>query len=542
MNGADPALEARRALALTLAMLRFAVSVLAQRRVSGRNLVRVGAQLRGVLEQLGLTYVKLGQYLAMRFDILPPEICRELGTLFDDVTPMAPAYARAMVEQELGAPIDELFAEFANEPLAAASVAQVHEARTRAGDRVVVKVQRPAIERTFRADIRNLRRLTRLLDAVHALGRMSATELADQFADWTIRETDFLREGETAERVNTKRAPYEVEPAVHWDLTTSRVLTLGLVEGTPLAQLIRVNEETGPTGLAKRYPDLDLDLLLHRLVFASLRQIFTVGLFHGDPHPGNVLALPDNRVAFVDFGIFGELTAYDRRILGTMIEELAVGNVDEALRAYTKQLTPTDDTDFAGFRAEASAVLTQWYDLSLTAGSSVESRHLGKYVGRMIDISRRYQLVYDMSFVLYWRALQALDSTALRLNPDFDLMGELRAFFTTVRPGMAERLSAAADARRLAVVASVAEHGGAAVAGAVRAAAQGRLDATIAAGERPRRRRARHSETRWVSAALSGVSLLICSGASGLATAIALMMLVAGAGVTAYAAWKLVPR
>jgi ubiquinone biosynthesis protein len=244
-----------------------------------------------------------------------------------------------------------------------------------------------------------------------------------------------------AERVGANRAPYEVEPAVHWELTTRRVLTLDFVEGTTLAQLIRVVEDAGPAGLSTRYPHLDLDLVLHRLTFALLRQIYSVGLFHGDPHPGNILVLADNRIAFVDFGIFGELTAYDRDLLATMVEAIAVGNVDQALRAYAKQLTPTPETDIAGFRAEATTVLTQWYTLSLNGDGSADARHLAKYMGRMIDISRRYKLVYDMSFVLYWRALQALDSTSLRLEPGFDLMGELRAFFTTSRPGVAPRLS-----------------------------------------------------------------------------------------------------
>jgi ubiquinone biosynthesis protein len=542
LNETDAALELRRALALLVAMLRFAVSVFAQRLVPGRDLASVGVQLRVTLERLGLTYLKLGQYLAMRFDILPPEICRELGKLFDDVAPMPAAEARAVIERELGAPVDELFEEFVAEPLAAASVAQVHEARTHSGERVVVKVQRPGIERTFRADIRNLRRLTRLLDAFHALGQLSATEMLDQFASWTIRETDFVKEGETAERVGLNPAPYEVEPAVHWDLTTSKVLTLDFVEGTTLAQLVRINDESGRAGLAARVPGLDLGAVLHHLTFASLRQIFAVGLFHGDPHPGNILVLEDNRIAFVDFGIFGELTAYDRGILGKMIEELAVGNVNQALRAYTKQLTPTRDTDVAGFRADASAVLTDWYELSLNGDSPVASRHLGKYVGQMIEISRRYRLVYDMSFLLYWRALQALDSTALRLDPEFDLMGELRSFFATIRPGFAERLSGAVlDGRRLAVAGSVLDRASGAVAGAARAAAEGRLGATIAAGERPRLRRARHRQARWLTAALAGLSLLIASGASGLGGAVDVALVAAGCALATISAWKLAP-
>jgi ubiquinone biosynthesis protein len=179
----DRLLQLRRGSALLWTVVRFGVPLLvraALRRPGYRTDLPV--KVRMALEDLGLTYLKLGQYLAMRFDILPPDICRELGKLFDDVAPMPPELARRRIEEELGAPMAELFQSFGEEPLAAASVAQVHDARTRDGARVAVKVQRPGIERIFRADIALLRRMTRAADAFHLLGRLSATEMLDQFA------------------------------------------------------------------------------------------------------------------------------------------------------------------------------------------------------------------------------------------------------------------------------------------------------------------------------------------------------------------------
>jgi ubiquinone biosynthesis protein len=542
--GRDRLLQARRTLELWWTVMRFGVPMLVRLVLPlRRGADELPVRIRMALEDLGLTYVKLGQYLAMRFDILPAAVCRELGKLFDDVAPLPLERAREVIESELGAPLDELFSSFAAEPLAAASVAQVHEARTRAGEKVAVKVQRPDIERVFRADIRVLRRITRVIDAFHLLGRLSATEMLDQFSGWTLRETDFVQEGRTAEQVGEMREDYEVEPKVHWDLVTSKVLTLEFIEGVTLAQVVRVIEEGGPELLAELHPTFDVDLILHHLTFASLRQIFVTGLFHGDPHPGNILVLDDNRVAFVDFGIFGRLTPYDREILGAQIEQLAVGNIDESLRFYSKQLTITEESDARAFRAEARAVLQEWYDLSVRDDSPVAARHLGKYIGQMIDISRRYRLLYDMSFLLYWRALNALDSTALRMSPTFDLMAELRAFFEEVRPGFLERLAEIArDQRRLSVARRVKQQLPERVAAMVDGAASGRSETTLLSGERGERRRARNHETRWLGAAAAALSLLVLSDAHGHGTVAAALALGAGAAMCLLAVARLRPR
>src|SRR5262249_27662854 len=153
--------------------------------------------------------------------------------------------------------------------------------------------------------------------------RMSAVEMLDQFARWTVQETDFRLEARTSTRVREMSGDGEVIPAVHWDLTTKRVLTLEFIDGMSLAQIVRVVEEGGPAALAEVRPGLDVETILHHLVYALLRQVFVNGLFHGDPHPGNILVQPDNRVAFIDFGIFGALSAYDREILAGQMENLA---------------------------------------------------------------------------------------------------------------------------------------------------------------------------------------------------------------------------
>jgi ubiquinone biosynthesis protein len=505
-----PVIELRRAAQLLWTIVRLGTAPALRRLLrlppSGPG---VATRVRLGLEQLGFTYLKLGQYLAMRFDILPPEVCRELGRLFENVPPMPFPAARGVLEEELGRPLEELFAEFEPEPIAAASVGQVHSARTWAGEHVAVKVQRVGIEPIFHADVRNLRRVTALVDALHLLGRMSACEMLDEFARWTFQETDFRLEARTGSRVREMAGDGEVVPAVHWDLTTRRVLTLEFIEGMSLAQIVHIVEEGGPEALAAIRPDLDVEEILHNLVFALLRQIFVNGLFHGDPHPGNILVPPDNRVAFIDFGIFGAFSAHDREIMAGQLENLSIGSIDESLRAYVKQLEPTAESDQRAFRREARRTLAEWYGLSLRPDAPIGQRHVGKYIGEMIDISRRHYLMYDMSYLLYWRTINALHSTCLRLSPGFELVADLRRFFEMIRPGPVRRVANAfGDRRAWAAAGAVARRAQTAGLPRSRAWSPGRVVAgETAAGHRTRSRRARR-----LAAGTLGVSLAVLLG------------------------------
>lgn len=401
---------------------------------SGPERIRVGIQ------QLGLTYVKLGQFLAMRFDILPVEYCRELEKLFDDVPPEDFAAIRVVVESELGGSIDDLFARFCAEPTAAGSIAQVHEAWSSAGDHLAVKVQRPGIGQIFESDMRNLRRIAWVVDAVGALNALSAREIADEFARWTQREFDFLGEAETAHRVRSDALPYEVAPAIVWELTSRRVLTMEYIDGLNLNAIIKLVESGGWDSVRRYLPDLDIDLLIHRAAFASLRQIFVAGFFHGDPHPGNLIIMENNNVAFIDFGIFGELTDYHRQLLLGFIENLSLGLIDASFRNYAALSDPTDDSDVDEFAEQGTEILTRWYESALDPAVPMADRHFGKYAGQMTEAVRKNGLRLSMDTLLFWRTLHTLNATALRVVPEFDLLAELRQFFNEMRVGPATRL------------------------------------------------------------------------------------------------------
>jgi ubiquinone biosynthesis protein len=410
----------------------------------------VGERLRISLERLGITYLKLGQYLALRHDILPPDVVQELARLFENVPPMPFDVVRSVVEAELGGPLERFFPTFSRDSIAAASIAQVHEARTTDDTRVAVKVQRVGLDRILAADLRNLRRLGWLIDALHLLGRLSAIQIVNEFGTWTFQEINFLNEGRTAERVRAN-ATTEIVPRVSWSLTTRRILTTEFIDGISLAQ---IEKELGadPAGFFRRYPDLDLAAVFSDLAYAFFSQLFVSGVFHGDPHPGNILIRHDSRVALVDFGIFGSMTKDERDNATGLVENVVVGNVNAGFRYYARQLTPTEDTDYRQFAHEAKEVLRRWYvDVSRSEpeepdaavnGSNGQSPHIGKYIADMIGVSRRNGLQMGMRYLLFWRTLNSLDAATLRFPEYFDLAADLRQFFLTTRPDPRERMRA----------------------------------------------------------------------------------------------------
>jgi ubiquinone biosynthesis protein len=397
-------------------------------------------RIRQALERLGITYLKLGQYLAMRRDLLSEELCRELGQLYEAVSPLDFHEIRAVVEAELHGPLTQFFPVFDRNPVAAASVAQVHEARTRANERVAVKIQRPGIRQIFAADIRNLRRVAALADALGLVKMLSLEEVVVEFAKWTSREFDFLTEGRTADRLRQNATAHEVVPVIYWELTTPKVLTMQFIDGMSLAQIISLVRQGREDDVLARLPNLDLDQSGHHMADASLRQFFVHGFFHGDPHPGNVLILSNNSVAFVDFGIFGVLSEYHREILTGYIESLAVGNINEAFRYFSKLSTPTEQTDFRAFEQETMVSIRRWYEASKSPASTITDRQMGKYFGEMLGAVRRNHLRMGLDTLLFWRALSALDYSALSMSSHFDMLYELRIFFEQIRPGPVERL------------------------------------------------------------------------------------------------------
>ena len=475
--------------------------------------------MRRALERLGLTYLKLGQYLAMRLDLLPEELCEELSRLYEDVSPLDYEVVKVTVEAELGGPLTQFFLDFHREPVASASVAQVHEARTCSNERVAVKVQRPGLQPIFAADMRNLRRAAALADSLGFSGTLSMEEIVGEFEKWTSRELDFMTEGRTADRLRHSATAREVVPFVYWELTTPRVLTLQFIDGMSLGQMISLVRRGREDLVLARLPNIDLPQAGHNMAYASLHQSLICGFFHGDPHPGNVLILDDNSVAFVDFGIFGELSEYHREVLAGYIESIAVGNVGEAFRYFSKLSTPTELTDFRAFERDASASIRAWYVASRRPHATFKERHMGTYFGRMLGAVRRHHLRLGIDTLLFWRAMSALDYSALSMSSHFDLLDELRDFFGQIRPGPVERLLDVLNDRRFKTdVAALTTRTPDYLEDIVRRLSGESLGRLLGARESSEERPSDLTATRRLTAALVGISLTIAGLAGHVGT------------------------
>jgi ubiquinone biosynthesis protein len=390
-------------------------------------------RLRRAFERLGLTYLKLGQFMALRYDILPAEVCSELEGLFEGVPPLSERETRDLLTRELGGPIEVFFAHFDMTPIAAASVAQVHRARTRLGEDVAVKLQRPGIRPIFESDIRNLRRASALIDSLGLAGKLDLASLIDEFARWTVRELDFMEEGRTAERVAEGAPAFQIVPDIHWELTTSHMLVMRFVEGISLGELAVLLHSNDRVAIDRRINGFDLDTTLDRLVECCLTQLFTKGFFHGDPHPGNVFICDDSCVAFVDFGIFGALAPAQLDLIRGMIENLALGDAKTSFRYCSKQLVAMEDSDFPRFAVECVAILDRWYRTAGDPTLPLADRHMAGFTAQMFDSARRHGMRFGAGYLLLWRTLNVLNATLWRIVPDYDLMAKLSGFFQRER-------------------------------------------------------------------------------------------------------------
>src|SRR5580704_5109520 len=279
-----------------------------------------GRHLRELLDELGPTFVKFGQLLSTRPDVVPPDIIAELRSLQDDVRPFPFADVERVIRAELGQPIERLFLEFDHEPLAAASIGQVHRALLPNGREVVVKVQRPNAPRQIESDIELLEQAARLVrERVRALDFIDTREIVEEFARSIRQELDYRQEGRNAEafRRNFAGHPHVAVPRTYWSYTRERVLTLEFLGGVQLADL----ELDAWTIEQRRH-------LAYLIAETWLTMIFRHGFFHGDPHPANILVLSPERIGLVDFGLSGKLTDRDLSKLTRLFIDAAQENVE----------------------------------------------------------------------------------------------------------------------------------------------------------------------------------------------------------------------
>jgi ubiquinone biosynthesis protein len=393
-----------------------------------------GRRLREMLDELGPTFVKFGQLLSMRPDVLPPDIIAELRGLQDDVSPFPYEQVEEMMIADLGQPVERLFRDFDPVPMAAASIGQVHRATLPNGREVAVKVQRPGAPRQIEADLNLMYQAARIAkERVRALDFIDAHALVDEFARSIRQELDYRGEARNAETIRKNFAghPHVRIPRVYWTYTRSRVLTLEYMEGTQLADI----DVLGWTP-EQRYR------LAEVLTEAWMTMIFRHGFFHGDPHPANVLVFEPDRIGLVDFGLAGRLTDEDVSKATGLFIDVANENI-EALPKRLAELGvryPKDREE--EFTAELRELFYRYYGATL---AEIDPQQVIREVFAMIY---RMNLRLPTRFVLLDKAIGTLGSVTTELSPDFNVFEVAKPYARSLLLGRYTPARLAARARR----------------------------------------------------------------------------------------------
>jgi ubiquinone biosynthesis protein len=373
-----------------------------------------GRHLREMLDELGPTFVKFGQLLSTRPDIVPPDIIAELRGLQDDVRPFPFADVERVIREELGQPIERLFLEFDEVPLASASIGQVHRAVLPNNRRVAVKVQRPNAPATIESDIQLLDQAARLVvERVRALDFVDTRELVDEFGRSIRQELDYRLEARNAETFHHNFAghPHVAVPRVYWSYTRARVLTLEYLDGVQVADL---ELDAWPLEQRRR--------LAYVIAEAWMTMIFRHGFFHGDPHPANILVLGPERIGLVDFGLAGRLTDSDL----SKLTRLFIDAINENVEVLPKRLAelgvryPREREQ--EFVTELHAIYARYYGASL------------REIDPMQVIREAFALIYRMNlrlptrYVLLDKAIATVGSVGVDLYPDFNVFEVARPY------------------------------------------------------------------------------------------------------------------
>ena len=376
-------------------------------------------RLRLVLSDLGPTFVKLGQVLSVRPDIVPPDIIAELSLLQDQVPPASFADIESILEEELGGSLSERFSSFDEAPLASASIAQVHRATLHDGRTVAVKVQRPGIEVAIRSDLHILYSLAALLAGRLELpGLYSPEDIVAEFDTALSTELDFLQEARAARRFGADFAehPTITAPEVYLEYSSRRVLVMELLEGQSLSALL------GRGGAPRQLSEKESVELMHRVMEATWLQVFEHGFFHGDPHPGNMMRLTDGRLAFLDFGLTGRITREMQDVVTTIFTGLVFQDADTVAMTLFRAGATESAVDLKGFRSEIQRLMTKYNGASL--------RDLGAQstLTELVGVAARYRIRLVPEYAVLARSVSLVDGLARELIPDVDIVQEVRPY------------------------------------------------------------------------------------------------------------------
>jgi predicted unusual protein kinase regulating ubiquinone biosynthesis (AarF/ABC1/UbiB family) len=380
-----------------------------QWRILVKNERRRAVQLRELLTKLGPAYIKIGQALSTRPDLVPPIYLEELTRLQDQLPAFPNEIAYQFIQEELGATPSEIYAEFSSQPIAAASLGQVYKGRLKTGEEVAIKVQRPDLRERITIDLYILRKLAAWVQRNVKRVRSDLVGILDELGDRIFEEMDYIHEGENAERFFELYGHMKdiYVPKIYWEYTNRRVLTMEWINGIKLTQ----PEKIAALGINARY-------LIEVGVQCSLRQLLEHGFFHADPHPGNLLATMDGKLAYLDFGMMSEVKPAQRYGLIEAIVHVVNREFDSLAKDYVKLEFLTPETDLTPIVPAFAKVFAN------AQGASVADLNIKSITDDLSALMYEYPFRVPPYYALIIRSLVTLEGIAIYIDPDFKVLSE----------------------------------------------------------------------------------------------------------------------
>ena len=376
-------------------------------------------RLRMAFEELGPTFIKLGQVLSTRSDFIPPQYLFELAKLQDDVPPFSYEDVEEIFLAEMGRKPEELFAEFKREPIAAASIGQVHEGLLRAGEQIVVKVQRPKIEKIIAVDLEILAHIAILMEKFfEELQGHRPTAVVEEFARTISKEIDYSVEIGNMERFGKQfeRNSTIYVPKVYRDLSCERILTMENIQGVKASDVDQLRKQGA-----------NLPLVAERGTNLIMEQIFVHGFFHADPHPGNIFILPDNRICFLDFGMMGRLSRQNREDFTDLVLYIVGRNERRVTESVLKLTDHYKDIDRDALSRDLSEMLDRYLYLPL------KELEAGKILQDLLELVSHHQIFFKPNFYLMMKAITTVEEVGRILDPDLELIKLAQPFMKKVK-------------------------------------------------------------------------------------------------------------
>jgi predicted unusual protein kinase regulating ubiquinone biosynthesis (AarF/ABC1/UbiB family) len=376
---------------------------------------------RKILIELGPFYVKFGQLLSTRPDLLPPKYIEALTALQAQVPPVAWELVEQNLRQELSQPLENIFSTINHEPIAAGSIAQIHRATLTTGEEVAVKIQRPDIERIVNQDIKLITSIAEIIALTDIGNDYDIVALADDFTRAVKAELDFCQEGNYTEKLGKNLAKSRwvdseklIVPKIYWQFTSQKVLVMEWLDGKPI-----LKADIATDDLSKRQ---EISTLLFRAFF---QQIFIDGFFHADPHPGNIFYLNDDRVGIIDCGMIGRLDSRTQQLLTEML--LAIVDIDaERCAQLTLELSENNpiNTNLAQLENDYQRMLRKYYNLSLS------QLNFSEVFYEILATARKNKVRLPGNMGLYAKSLANLEGVARKFNPEINLLEEIKPLIT----------------------------------------------------------------------------------------------------------------